>query len=120
MEDRLRRSNLIARCLECFEGSVMGVRADLSSALSERCPNKLRSPPAAASDIHWRAVDGRDIYIDAAKIWWSELVGGAGGTRTLCLFNAIEALSRLSYSPTVSGLPARPINIAKGAMGDNC
>ncbi len=25
--------------------------------------------------------------------------GGAGGTRTLCLFNAIEALSRLSYSP---------------------
>ena len=26
-------------------------------------------------------------------------VGGAGGTRTLCLFNAIEALSRLSYSP---------------------
>ena len=26
--------------------------------------------------------------------------GGAGGTRTLCLFNAIEALSRLSYSPT--------------------
>ncbi|GEM_PF-2775327 len=26
--------------------------------------------------------------------------GGAGGTRTLYLFNAIEALSRLSYSPT--------------------
>ena len=26
--------------------------------------------------------------------------GGAGGTRTRCLFNAIEALSRLSYSPT--------------------
>ena len=29
-----------------------------------------------------------------------QAVGGAGGTRTLCLFNAIEALSRLSYSPT--------------------
>ena len=29
-----------------------------------------------------------------------EKIGGAGGTRTLCLFNAIEALSRLSYSPT--------------------
>ena len=25
--------------------------------------------------------------------------GGAGGTRTLYLLNAIEALSRLSYSP---------------------
>ena len=26
-------------------------------------------------------------------------VGGAAGTRTLCLFNAIEALSLMSYSP---------------------
>ena len=31
---------------------------------------------------------------------WEGKIGGAGGTRTLCLFNAIEALSRLSYSPT--------------------
>ena len=36
-------------------------------------------------------------------------VGGAGGTRTLYLLNAIEALSRLSYSPT-SG---RRLNIAE-------
>ena len=28
--------------------------------------------------------------------------GGAGGTRTPCLFNAIEALSQMSYSPTRS------------------
>ena len=27
-------------------------------------------------------------------------VGGAAGTRTLYLFNAIEALSQMSYSPT--------------------
>ena len=27
-------------------------------------------------------------------------LGGAGGTRTPCLFNAIEALSQMSYSPT--------------------
>ena len=27
-------------------------------------------------------------------------VGGAGGTRTPYLFNAIEALSQMSYSPT--------------------
>ena len=26
-------------------------------------------------------------------------LGGAAGTRTLCLFNAIEALSLMSYSP---------------------
>ena len=28
---------------------------------------------------------------------------GAGGTRTLYLFNAIEALSQMSYSPTQYG-----------------
>ena len=28
------------------------------------------------------------------------LDGGAGGTRTPYLFNAIEALSQMSYSPT--------------------
>ena len=33
------------------------------------------------------------------KVLNSELFGGAGGIRTLCLFNAIEALSQLSYSP---------------------
>jgi hypothetical protein len=29
------------------------------------------------------------------------LPGGAGGVRTLYLFNAIEALSQMSYSPAV-------------------
>ena len=29
--------------------------------------------------------------------------GGAGGTRTPYLFNAIEALSQMSYSPTRAG-----------------
>ena len=29
----------------------------------------------------------------------NETLGGAGGDRTLYLFNAIEALSRVSYSP---------------------
>jgi hypothetical protein len=29
----------------------------------------------------------------------SEKLGGAGGDRTLYLFNAIEALSQMSYSP---------------------
>ena len=28
------------------------------------------------------------------------VVGGAEGIRTPCLFNAIEALSQMSYSPT--------------------
>ncbi len=33
--------------------------------------------------------------------WWPVCsnAGGAGGIRTLYLFNAIEALSQLSYSP---------------------
>ena len=39
--------------------------------------------------------------------------GGAGGTRTRYLFNAIEALSRLSYSPT------RNLNIAELPHGRN-
>ncbi len=30
---------------------------------------------------------------------FSKISGGAGGIRTLYLFNAIEALSQLSYSP---------------------
>ena len=37
------------------------------------------------------------------EIQWDgagSVCGGAGGTRTRYLFNAIEALSRLSYSPT--------------------
>ena len=29
-----------------------------------------------------------------------KIIGGAGGTRTPYLFNAIEALSQMSYSPT--------------------
>ena len=37
------------------------------------------------------------------------VVGGAGGTRTPCLFNAIEALSQMSYSPTGSGRRAPPV-----------
>ena len=32
-------------------------------------------------------------------------VGGAGGTRTRYLFNAIEALSLMSYSPTKKRTP---------------
>ena len=40
-------------------------------------------------------------------------VGGAGGTRTPYLLNAIEALSRLSYSPTYA------FNIAKGRTDCN-
>ena len=31
--------------------------------------------------------------------------GGAGGTRTPCLFNAIEALSQMSYSPSRAAGP---------------
>ena len=43
--------------------------------------------------------------------------GGAGGTRTPYLFNAIEALSQLSYSP-IAALPGSSgTNIAKPTAG---
>ena len=43
-----------------------------------------------------------------SNLWCGEVViGGAGGIRTLCLFNAIEALSQLSYSPDNTGLYIR-------------
>ena len=45
-----------------------------------------------------------DDYTAKAKVMVKVLdfvkYGGAGGDRTLYLFNAIEALSRVSYSPT--------------------
>jgi hypothetical protein len=38
--------------------------------------------------------------------------GGAGGTRTPYLFNAIEALSQLSYSPIIAvQVPGAPVPI---------
>ena len=48
-------------------------------------------------------------------LWGSEeskegVIGGAGGDRTLYLFNAIEALSQVSYSPTVD------IYVSKGVF----
>ena len=36
--------------------------------------------------------------------------GGAGETRTLYLFNAIEALSRVSYSPIMSAVVIRALS----------
>ena len=38
--------------------------------------------------------DSEDDFVSGKEL------GGAAGTRTLCLFNAIEALSLMSYSPT--------------------
>ena len=54
------------------------------------------------------------------SIWthFHRVYGGAGGTRTLCLFNAIEALSQMSYSPTRRRQTASPtlINIANAHL----
>ena len=44
--------------------------------------------------------DAAEVALHGPVVRSSVHVGGAGGTRTLYLFNAIEALSRLSYSPT--------------------
>ena len=46
------------------------------------------------------------------------LTGGAGGTRTPYLFNAIEALSQMSYSPTrPHGCPQRDGTIRYSLSG---
>ena len=46
------------------------------------------------------------------------LTGGAGGTRTPYLFNAIEALSQMSYSPTwPHGCPQRDGTIRYSLLG---
>ena len=45
--------------------------------------------------------------------------GGAGGARTLYLFNAIEALSQLSYSPTNSQTFGPTTNITTGPKARN-
>lgn len=39
------------------------------------------------------------LYLSDAKLSNTDFAGGAGGIRTRYLFNAIEALSQLSYSP---------------------
>ena len=51
--------------------------------------------------------DAAEVALHGPVVRSSVHVGGAGGTRTLCLFNAIEALSRLSYSPTDGALGRR-------------
>ena len=50
-------------------------------------------------DSPMRGADVAEVALNG-RVMNSVLPGGAGGTRTRCLFNAIEALSRLSYSPT--------------------
>ena len=39
------------------------------------------------------------LHLSDAKLSNTDFAGGAGGIRTRYLFNAIEALSQLSYSP---------------------
>ncbi len=57
----------------------------------------------AAATIHYKLPlppNGRRS--DQVEVLPTVTFGGAGGTRTPYLFNAIEALSQLSYSPTIS------------------
>ena len=52
--------------------------------------------------MQWKMVLSliRAVGIIEAKVSLLERNGGAAGTRTPYLFNAIEALSQMSYSPT--------------------
>ena len=74
-EDALPRS-------EPHRGVAMGTRSDVERHVGRG--TKAHSPPSHISKTVLSTV----------------YVGGAEGTRTPCLFNAIEALSQMSYSPT--------------------
>ena len=58
-----------------------------------------KSPPELSSGGREQHTDGRRRNVlDGNR--QSAVSGGAGGNRTRYLFNAIEALSQMSYSPT--------------------
>ena len=60
-----------------------------------------------------------DLESQSPKVLDSIHYGGAGGARTLYLFNAIEALSQLSYSPTNSQTFGPTTNITTGPKARN-
>ena len=63
-------------------------------------------PPVTVRYVDWRTRQGSAAYTANLNLNVKVLdfiqFGGAGGNRTRYLFNAIEALSQMSYSPTRS------------------
>ena len=83
---------------------ILGISAAYLSLLTagkREWPQKLKQRYEEFVNIFVNIIDERteEAATENTNIARGNNSGGAGGTRTLYLFNAIEALSRLSYSP---------------------
>ena len=94
MRDFLNESELTERraFIESFVKEIVVMPGDALMRYTVPMPDDSLIPGRAAEKV---ALNGS--VLSTVKN------GGAGGTRTPCLFNAIEALSQMSYSPTGSG-----------------
>ena len=87
---------------------ILGISAAYLSLLTKgkrEWPQKLKQRHNEFVNIFVNIIDGgtKEEVTKAARVEVGKgniSIGGAGGARTLYLFNAIEALSQLSYSPT--------------------
>ncbi len=87
---------------------ILGISAAYLSLLTKgkrEWPQKLKQRHDEFVNILVNIIDGKtkEAATGNTDIEREITSGGAGGTRTLYLFNAIEALSQMSYSPTRRG-----------------
>ena len=107
MRDFLNESELTERraFIESFVKEIVVMPGDALMRYTVPMPDDSLIPGRAAEKV---ALNGS--VLSTVKN------GGAGGTRTPCLFNAIEALSQMSYSPSrAAGPPAQRTNSSKVA-----
>ena len=88
---------------------ILGISAAYLSLLTagkREWPQKLKRRYEEFVNIFVNIIDERteEAATENTNIEREEKVGGAGETRTLYLFNAIEALSRVSYSPIMGAV----------------
>ena len=84
---------------------ILGISAAYLSLLTagkREWPQKLKQRYEEFVNIFVNTIDGgtKEEVTKAARVDRGNNIGGAAGTRTPYLFNAIEALSLMSYSPT--------------------
>ena len=95
---------------------ILGISVAYLSLLTRgkrEWPQKLKQRYDEFVNIFVNIIDERteEAATENTNIEREGKVGGAGGTRTLYLFNAIEALSRLSYSPSINRGRGPPVTI---------
>ena len=88
---------------------ILGISAAYLSLLTagkREWPQKLKQRYEEFVNIFVNIIDERteEAATENTNIERGNKVGGAGETRTLYLFNAIEALSRVSYSPIMGAV----------------